>query len=94
MEVCPVKNIIEEMYNGDLFPIGKLNHTDTEYRNAVNDLVATESALLKTYPEIKEMFEKYQDAQIQIISLSSRQEFVNGFRVGAQMALEMIKPIE
>lgn len=89
-----MKNIIEEMYNGDLFSIGRLNHNDSEYCKAVDDLVAAESALLKTYPEVKELFAKYQDAQIQLVSLSSRQEFVNGFRAGAQMALEMIKPIE
>ena len=89
-----MKNIIEEMYNGDLFPIGRLNHNDNEYRKAMDNLVTAESALIKTYPEIKELFSKYQDAQIQLSSLISRQEFVNGFRAGAQMALEMIKPIE
>lgn len=89
-----MKNIIEEMYNGDLFPIGRLNHNDAEYHKAMDNLVTAESDLLKTYPEIKELFNKYQDAQIQLNSLSSRQEFVNGFRAGAQMVLEMIKPIE
>ena len=89
-----MKNIIEEMYNGDLFPIGRLNHNDAEYHKAMDNLITAESALLKTSPEIKELFDKYQDAQLQINSLSSRQEFVNGFRIGAQMALEMINPIE
>ena len=89
-----MKNIIEEMYNGDLFPIGRLSYNDTEYRKAMDNLITAESALLKTYPEIKELFDQYQDAQIQLNSLSSRQEFVNGFRAGAQMAVDMIKPIE
>lgn len=76
-----MKNIIEEMYNGDLFPIGRLNHNDAEYHKAMDNLITAESALIKTYPEIKELFDKYQDAQIQLNSLSSRQEFVNGFKV-------------
>ena len=89
-----MSNIIEEMYNGDLFPSGKLNPDDNEYRRALDSLVEAESALLKKYPEIRELFNAYQNAQIAIINISNRMEFVNGFKVGAQIAFEMIKPIK
>ena len=83
-------NIIEEMYNGDLFPVGTYSHESKEYKNAIDALVAAEAELLKTYPQIKEVFDRYQSAQIELISVNNRQEFVNGFRIGAQMVMEMI----
>lgn len=89
-----MSNIIEEMYNGDLFTSGKLTPDDKEYRKALDSLVEAESALLKKYPENCNLFNDYQNAQIAIINISNRMEFVNGFRIGAQIALEMTKPIK
>ena len=87
-------NIIEKMYNGDLFPIGTNDHYSQEYKNAMNKLVDAETELIKDYPQVKELFQKYQDAQIELISINNRQEFLNGFRIGAQIVLEMVKPID
>lgn len=87
-------NIIEEMYNGDLFPIRMYSHNSNEYRKAMDDLVSAEKELLNTYPQIKELFDKYQDAQIALISINNRQEFVSGFRIGAKMMIELIKDID
>lgn len=84
-----MSNIIEEMYYSDLFPSGKLTPNDDEYHKALDFLVEAESALLETYPEIRELFNDYQNAQIAITNISNRMEFVNGFKVGAQIALEM-----
>ena len=89
-----MSNIIEEMYNGDLFPSGKLNPDDNEYSKALDSLVEAENALLEAYPEIRELFTAYQNAQIAIINISNRIKFVNGFKVGSQIALEMTKPIK
>lgn len=87
-------NIIEEMYNGDLFPVSPYAHSSEEYRKAIDELVAAESELLKAFPQIRTLFDKYQSAQIAIINISNRIKFVNGFKVGSQIALEMTKPIK
>ena len=87
-------NIIEEMYNGDLFPVDTYEHSSEEYKKIMNELTSAEAELLAAYPQIRELFDKYQSAQIDLISINNRQEFVNGFRVGAQMMLEMLKKIE
>jgi len=81
-------NIIEEMYSGDLFPIGTYDHCSQEYKNAMDKLVDAETELLKDYPQVKVLFQKYQDAQIELISINNRQEFVNGFRIGVQIMVE------
>ena len=84
-------NIIEEMYNGDLFPIGTYCNSSKEYKKAMDKLVAAETELLNSYPQIRELFDKYQSAQIELVSINNRQEFVNGFRIGGQMVMEIIK---
>ena len=86
-------SIIEEMYNGDLFPIGTYSNSSKEYKKAMDSLVAAETELLNTYPQIRELFDKYQSAQIELISINNRQEFVNGFRIGGQMVMEMLRPV-
>ena len=87
-------NIIEEMYNGDLFPIGTYSNSSKEYKKAMDTLVAAEKKLLNTYSQIRELFDRYQSAQIELISINNRQEFVNGFRIGGQMVMEMLGKIE
>ena len=87
-------NIIEEMYNGDLFPIGTYSNSSNEYKKAMDPLIAAETELLNTYPQIRELFDKYQSAQIELISINNRQEFVNGFRIGGQVVMEMLRSIE
>ena len=87
-------NIIEEMYNGDLFPVGTYSHESKEYKRAMDALVAAEAELLAAFPQVKEIFDRYQSAQIELISINNRQEFVNGFRIGGQMVMEMFGKIE
>ena len=65
-----------------------------EYKKAMDSLVAAETELLNTYPQIRGLFDKYQSAQFELISINNRQEFVNGFRIGGQMVMEMLRPIE
>ena len=55
-----IMNINEELYNGDLFPIGSYSNSDEEYKKAMYSLVAAETELLNAYPKIRELFDKYQ----------------------------------
>ena len=76
-----MSNIIEEIYNSDLFLCRKLNTDDDEYRKALDSLVEAEDALLEDHHEIRRLFVAYQNAQIAIINISNRMEFVTGFKV-------------
>lgn len=66
-------NIIEETYNGDLFPVGTYKHGSDEYKKAKNELTSAEAELLAAHPQIKELFDKYKRAQINFISINNRQ---------------------
>lgn len=64
-----MKSIIEEMYDSDFFPTGTYDHSSKEYKKAMDELVAAESEMLAFCPQIKELFGKYQSAQIELISI-------------------------
>lgn len=51
-----------------------------------------EKKMLKQNPEIRDIFDEYQDAHMAIANLSNRQEFAKGMRVGTQLIPEMMKP--
>ena len=88
-----MKNIIDELY--DLH----LSHHDTdnedkEYQSTLDRLIKLEAELLKVYPDCKEILEEFQTAGGAFHSFANRNEFRNGFRIGAQLVFEMIKPIQ
>ena len=87
-----MKNIIDEIYDQDLFRSFKIR--SEEYKATLNHLVKLEAEMLSTYPEIKELLEDYQSAESELARLSNRSDFRMGVKLGAQLVLEMMKPIE
>ena len=88
------KNILDELYDFDLFHLTEIADVDGEYKSAMDRLVKAEAELLKAYPDCKKILDKYQSADIDLHSLSNRNELRKSFRAGAQLVLEMIKPIK
>ena len=87
-----MKNIIDEIYDQDLFRSFKIR--SEEYKAALNHLVKLEAEILRTYPEIKELLDDYQSAESELTRLSKRSDFRLGVRLGAQLVLEMMKPLK
>ena len=87
-------SIIEDMYDGKIMPFGEINIMTDDYRKAADKLYKSETEILERFPEIKPFLEKYQDAQMKINAISFYHEFEVGFRVGAQIMLEALRPIE
>lgn len=88
------RKLLDELYDCDLFHLTEIEDTDGAYKSAMDRLVDAEAELLKTFPDCKTILDEYQSADIDLHNLSNRNEFCKGFRVGAQLALEMIKPIK
>lgn len=89
-----MRNILDELYEYDLFHLTEIEDTDGAYKAALDRLVKAEAELRKTYPDSAEILDEYQSADIDLHNLSNRNEFRKGFKVGAQLVLEMIKPIK
>ena len=94
MEDTKMKNILDELYDYDLFHLTEIEDTDGAYRAALDRLVKAEAELKKAYPDNNEILDEYQSADIELHDLSNRNEFRKGFKVGAQLVLEMLKPIK
>lgn len=89
-----MRNILDELYDYDLFHLTEIEDTDGTYRAALDRLIKTEAELKKTYPDISNILTEYQSADIDLHNLSNQNEFCKGVRVGAQLVLEMLKPIK
>jgi len=89
-----MRNILDELYDLDLFHLIEIEDMDGAYKAALDRLVKAEAELRKNYPDIADILDEYQLADIDLHNLSNRNEFRKGFKVGAQLVLEMIKPIK
>ena len=87
-------SIIEEIYNADILHISRTDHAGGEYQKLLSSIVSAEDELYEKFPEAAEMLKKYQDIESEFYSICHRIDFVNGFKIGAQLVLEMIKPVE
>lgn len=94
MEDIAMKNILDELFDSGLFRLTKITDVGDEYRNKMEQLLKVETELLKAFPDCRELLDEYQQAEIDLTNLSNRYEFGKGFRLGAQLVLEMIKPIK
>ena len=93
-EISTDRNIIEELYDSDLFHLTERETVSEEYKSVLNKLIKTEAEIVQSFPQCKSLFEEYQAANIALHNLSNRNEFVAGFRTGAQIVLEMLRPIK
>ena len=88
-----MKDIIDELYDLHLPNKNDVENEDKEYQFTLDKLIKLEAELLKTYPDCKELLEEFQTAGGNLHSIANRIEFRKGFRIGAQVVLEIIKPI-
>jgi len=89
-----MSNILDELCDYDLFHLTEIEDMDGTYKAALDRLVKAEVELKKAYPDRTDILDEYQTADIELHNLSNRNEFRKGFKVGAQLVLEMIKPIK
>ena len=88
------RNILDELYDYELFNLIEIEDVDGAYKSAMDRLVKAETELLKAFPDCKAILDKYQSADIDLHNLSNRNEFRKGFRADTQLVIEMLKPIK
>ena len=89
-----MKDIIDELYDLHLPGKNDVENEDKEYQSTLDRLIKLEAEMLKTYPDCKDIFEEFQTAAGDLHGIANRIEFRKGFRIGAQLVLEMIKSIK
>lgn len=80
----------EKLYNGAICPAGEGTPTNEVFREAMNVTHETSKALDATFSETqKELWEKHEQAQIEIEDQLHIQCFRQGFLVGVEMMHEI-----
>ena len=84
-------NTLEDLYYGNLFPQEKCARLDDEVKELLKLLNRNEEKLISTLSdEQKETFEKYKDCNREISEISEREIFLNGFRLGARIIIDVV----
>ena len=89
-----MKKILDELYDSGLFRLTRISDVGDEYRKKMEQLLKVETELLKAFLDCEDMLNEFQSVEIALNDLSNRYEFSIGFRLGAQLVLEMLKPIK
>lgn len=84
-------DILEDLYYGNLFPHEKCAKLDDEMKELNGLLNRNEEKLTATLSdEQKETFEKYKDCNREISEICERNAFLNGFRLGVRIIIEVV----
>ncbi len=84
-------NTLEDLYYGNLFPHEKCAKLDDEVKELLKLLNRNEEKLISTLSEEqKETFEKYKDCNREISEINEREIFLNGFRLGARLIIDVV----
>ena len=84
-------NTLEDLYYGNLFPQEKCAKLNDEVKELLKLLNRNEEKLAAALTEAqKETFEKYKDCNREISEISEREIFLNGFRLGARIIIDVV----
>ena len=82
---------LEDLYYGNIVPNEKCAKFDDEVKELLKLLNRNEEKLVATLTEVqKETFEKYKDCNREISEISEREIFLNGFRLGARIIIDVV----
>lgn len=86
-------SILEGLFFGSQVPFDEVDMNFPEYYRAGDKADKYRKKILERYPDLKELMEKYLGALMEQTNLGAYREFEVGFRVGAQLMLEMLKEL-
>ena len=83
--------ILEDLYLGDVRPSECSFKRNTQYAEALDDLVKAGDALTGTLTEKqREMFEEYMTAQREVSVLTDCETFIYAFRLAAKIIIDVL----
>ena len=87
-------DLLKELYHGRLAPFGEANQWwNEEYVTLSREITEAEAEINAVSPEVEKLFEHYQLLQNKMDDIIMYHEFSTGFRFGAQLMEEMLKPL-
>lgn len=87
-----MEKVLKDLYNGEIYPAEQYQLATPEYKAAQKkQLLLYEAFLEKLDKPLVREFEHILDAQLDTLSLELSAMFIDGFRLGAKMMIEVLK---
>ena len=84
--------LLEKLYREEAFSsLSDTRDWDKQYHQLMNEITEVESEMFEKFPEMQELFTRFQDIQGKINSITLYHEFETGFRVGAKLMTEILE---
>ena len=84
--------VISELWYGNIEPQDRKIPRDKEYKQLLNKICKYEEQFRGIFsPEQQKAFEEYENATISVTAISEEASFVEGFRLGAKIVLEVLQ---
>ena len=88
-----MRSILEELFYGNVCPNTDCRSKDKESKQLMGYIADPHDTLLKELTnKRKETLEKFDDCYAELTDINEREIFVYAFRLGAQIAIEVLYP--
>lgn len=91
-----MKSVLSALYDGEIFPAEQYSPKTEEYRKLTekhihhyNDFI---EILEKLNPPLDKQFIEIMDEQLDVIPTEFSEMFIDGFRLGARIMIEVFQP--
>ena len=86
------RSVLWELYHGQLYPAANIRPKKEEYREAVHRTSVLSQEMHGVYSAGDwDLFERYQLADCEVQNYLQEATFIEGFRLGALIVLELMK---
>lgn len=89
-----MNNLIKAIYYGDIPPLWELDTRTAEYNEKSKKIQKNWEEIVKKFPDTEELLEEYKGAHYEAGNVMNFQQFLLGMKVGAQLMIELLQPIE
>ena len=84
--------LLEKLYREEAFSsLSDTRDWDKQYHQLMKEITTVESEMFEKFPEMQELFNRFQDIQGKINSITLYHEFETGFKVGAKLMAEILE---
>ena len=88
-----MRSILEELFYGNVCPNTDCRSTDKETKQLMGYIADHHDALSRGLTDKqKEILERFDDCYAELTDINEREIFVYAFRLGAQIAIEVLYP--
>ena len=83
--------VLEDLWMGKIDPVARNFHRNSQYHQLLKELCDLSNQIsAELSPEAKKWFQRHEEVQTQIIGIGEQDAFIDGFRLGARLLLDVI----